>query len=290
MRREFSRKFFAKLTFSTCQNNLEIYVQELLTFVETNTIKIVTVLIILIAGLLFIKGTLKFTTSRLKKSKLDPTMHKFMLSVLKVTLYSLLIVILLQSVGVEMSSIIAVIGVAGLAISLAIQDTLTNVASGFMILASKPFEKGDYVNLNGNEGEVVHITIMHTKLNTIDNKAIFVPNKLVVSEPIINYSKEERRQLELIFSISYDDSYEQARELISNIVSSSSYALSEPSPPLIRMWEHSSSSIDIIVRVWVATENYFNLKFDLLEQVKAEFDSNGITIPYNHVTVIMSDK
>ncbi len=261
---------------------------ELITFFEVNLIRIITVIIVFIVGLIVIKFTLKFIKNRFEKSKVDPTMHRFILSITKVALYVLLFVILLQSCGVEMTSIIAVIGAAGLAISLAIQDTLTNIASGFIILASKPFEKGDYVDLNGTEGEVAHITIMHTKLNTIDNKAIFVPNKLVVSEQITNFSREDNRRLELIFSIGYDDNYDLAREIILGIVEKSEYTLDEPAP-LVRMWEHGHSSINILVRVWVKTENYLDLKFELLEKVKVEFDENSINIPYNHMNVIVKN-
>ncbi len=216
-------------------------------------------------------------------------MHGFILSMLKVSMYVLLCVVLLQTCGVQMSSIIAVIGVAGLAISLAIQDTLANVASGFILLASKPFEKGNYVDLNGTEGEVEYITIMHTKLNTIDNKAIFVPNKLVVSEQITNFSKEDKRRLEIIFSIGYDDDYTAAREIVLTAITESEHTLYEPAEPLVRMCEHGNSSINILTRVWVASENYFELKFYLLERVKSDFDKNKINIPYNHMNVILKN-
>ncbi len=260
----------------------------ILEFLTNNLFKILTILIVLVVGLVVIKFTLKFTKKRFEKSKIDPTMHRFILSIIKVSLYILLFVIVLQSCGVEMSSIVAVIGVAGLAISLAIQDTLANVASGFIILASKPFEKGNYVNLNGVEGEVAHITVMHTKLNTIDNKAIFVPNKLVVSEQITNFSRESNRRLELIFSIGYEDDFNKACEIIMGIIEKSEFTLKDPEP-LVRMWAHSDSSIDIITRVWVETQNYLNLRFELLENVKAEFDKNSINIPYRHMNVILKN-
>ena len=185
-----------------------------------------------------------------------------------------------------MTSIIAIIGAAGLAVGLALQSSLSNLAGGFIILFSKPFQVGDYVEYGGVSGTVSAISILYTRLLTIDNKAIYIPNGQISNSTLVNYTEEPKRRLDLVFSISYDDDFKKAKKILAEIISSKPTALNEPDPPAIRVTEHAASSINIIVKIWVKSEDYWNLYYDLHEEVKTRFDEEGISIPYNQLDVI----
>lgn len=247
---------------------------------------LLTCAIILVIGLILIKVLMAIIVKALKKSKVDVTLHKFLISSIKISLYALLAVVILDTWGIKMSSIIAVFSVCGLALSLAVKDSLANVAGGIIVLFSKPFEVGDYIKIDSVEGTVIHINILHTKLNTFDNKAIYIPNGQVSDEKIINYTREESRRLDLVFSISYHNDFEQAKKLISRIIDAHPLALKDPAP-LVRVCEFASSSVNIAVKVWVKSSDYWSLNYDLLEQVKHKFDEEGISIPFAQMEVTM---
>lgn len=254
------------------------------TFIKEYGTQLLSCIVITVVGLTIIKILMKLIRKSLKHSKIDVTMHKFLLSMIRIVLMIILIVIVLQTLGVPMTSIIAVISVIGLAVSLAIQNSLSNVAGGMIILFSKPFELGNYVQIDNVEGTVVQISILHTKLNTIDNKAVYIPNGQVSAEKIINFSTEEKRRLELIFSIGYRDDFTLAQTIIKSLIEKNPLALTDPEP-LVHMCEHGDSAIKILTRVWVNTDDFLTLKYDLLEEVKMEFDKNHISIPYNQLEV-----
>jgi len=260
-----------------------------LKFVEESGPNILASIVILVLGIVVIKVLLNVLKKAFKRSKLDPICHKFIVSFIKVTLYIILIIITLSNLGVPMTSLVTLLGAAGLAISLAVKDSLANLAGGFILLFSKPFKVGDYIELSGISGTVKHINILQTKLNTIDNKAIFIPNGQVSSDKIINYSAEATRRLDLTFSISYKDDIITAKKLLENIVLNHEFTLKDPAP-VIRVCEHASNSINIVVKVWVSTENYWDLNYDLLEGVKLLFDDNNITIPFNQIDVNLISK
>lgn len=245
---------------------------------------LLTCAVLFVVGTILIRILMTIIVKALKRSKIDVTVHKFLISISKIILYVLLIVIILDTWGVKMSSIIAVFSVCGLAISLAVQDSLANVAGGMIILFSKPFELGDYVKIDSVEGTVIHINILHTKLTTFDNKAIYIPNGQVSGDKIINYTREANRRLDLTFSISYENDFREAKRIISEIIEAHPMALKDPAP-LVRVCEFADSSINIAVKVWTKSSDYWPLNFDLLEQVKLKFDENGITIPYNQMEV-----
>lgn len=255
-------------------------------FLDLNGGKLIATAIILAIGIILIKIIMKLMAKLLQKSHIDVTVHKFLLSTIRIVLWILVALTVLQLFNVPMTSIVAALSVCGLAISLAVQDSLSNIASGLIILFSKPFEVNDYIQLGDVEGKVMHINIIHTKLNTFDNKAIYIPNGQVSSEKVINYTREENRRLDLVFSISYQDDFRVAKQLIAEIVEAHPKALKEPAP-LIRVCEHAASSINIAAKVWVKSEDYWDLNFDLLEEVKLAFDEHGINIPFNQLDVYL---
>ncbi len=268
---------------------MEVIKTNIYNFFTVNGDNLIISAIILIVGLILIKflhGALKKV---LKKSRLDPICHKFVLSFLKITLYILLIIIVLSQLGIPMTSLVTILGAAGLAIGLALQDSLSNLAGGFILLFSKPFQVGDYIEIAEVAGTVKHINILQTKLDTFDNKAIYIPNGQVSSAKIINYSREKNRRLDLIFSIGRNDDFVKAKKLIFDIVEKNEFSLNDPAP-IIRVCAHTANSIDIAVKVWVLTENYWNLNYDLLEDIKIAFDHNHINIPFNQMDVYIKEK
>lgn len=239
-------------------------------------------LILLAAGMALIHFAVKLLFKGLKKSRVDVTMHHFIASTVKIALYTLLALLIVSTLGVPTAPLVTSLGAAGLALSLALKDTLSNVASGVVLLYNHPFKHGDYVEVNGRQGTVLEINYTYTKLKTEDNKVVFIPNSKVSSADIINFSGEKTRRLDLEFHISYEDNFEQARSLILDVLRRNEHALRTPEP-LVRMSAHRDYAVAIACLVWVQRENYLSLKYDLLEQVKAEFDKAGITIPYTYL-------
>ena len=244
--------------------------------------------IILIGGYIAQQIALRLMGKGLQMKHVDATIHKFLMSMVRVVITVIVVVSALSAVKVPMSSIIAAIGTAGIAIGLALQDSLSNVAGGFVILFAKPFKCGDYVQIGSDEGTVDAISMLYTKLHTVDNKAVFIPNSTVAKSAVTNFTAEEHRRLELKFSISYSDDHRAAMELVREILESDSRVLSAPDKPLVVMGEHGSSAIILLTRAWVKTEEYWDVRWDMLEKVKECFDENGVSIPYGQLDVHLS--
>lgn len=259
--------------------------ERILNWIEGLLPTIITALVLLIAGMILTKVALKIMTKGLKKSRIEPTAHGFLISLVKTILYLFVFIIVLSALNVPMTSIIAAVSAAGLAIGLALQNSLSNIAGGFIILFSKPFKKGDFVQIGADSGTVDEISILYTRLLTGDNKAVHIPNGNITSTSVTNFSEEELRRLDLVFTISYNDDYKKAIELIKGEINSNSMSLDKPEAPLVRMMSHDASAISITARVWVKNSNYSDLKYDLLENVKDSFDKNGISIPFNQLDV-----
>lgn len=243
-------------------------------------------IIIYIVGVLLTKLILKLMSKALNKSKLDVTVHSFVKSLVKTVLYTVIIVSILTVLGVPTASLVTIIGAAGLAVGLALQNSISNLAGGFIILFSKPFKVDDFIEVGSISGKVVNITILNTKLLTLDNKAIYIPNGQISSSTLTNYNEQENRRVDLTFSISYDNDFKKAKEILRQVVEKNPLSLSDPEP-LIRVANHAASAIEIIVKVWVKSENYWDLYYDLNEEVKTAFDENEISIPYNQLDVMI---
>ena len=254
-------------------------------WIESNGPTVLSAVLIFLIGLLISKIILKIIAKGLKKSRLDPTGHAFLLSFLRVSFYIIVMIVSLSKLGVPMTSIIAVLSAAGLAISLALKENLSNVASGFILMFVRPFKVGDYISVGEAEGTVSEITIIHTCLHTIDNKVVFIPNAKVTSSTITNYTVEEKRRLEQHYSIAYTADFEKACEAIRSVLRNDERFLSVPDAPMIVMDGHHDSSVGIMLRVWVKQENYWTVYFELFKRVKYAFDEAGITIPYNQLDV-----
>ncbi|WP_074831763.1 mechanosensitive ion channel family protein [Ruminococcus albus] len=246
--------------------------------------------IILVGGYIAQVITLRLMGKGLKLKHVDATVHKFLMSMVKVIITVIVVVSALSALKVPMSSILAAIGTAGIAIGLALQDSLSNVAGGFIILFAKPFRCGDYIKIGDDEGTVDMISILYTKLNTIENKAVYIPNSIASKSSVTNCTAEKNRCLELKFPISYSEDHKKVMELVRGVLQADDRVLSVPAKPLVVIGEHGTHAIIILTRSWVKTENYWQVRWDILQKIKEAFDENGIIIPFEQLDIHMRDK
>lgn len=240
--------------------------------------------IVLFVGMMLSKALMKVIKRTLKKSSIDPTAVSFLSSVISVALHAIVAVIVLSVLNVPMDSIVTVIGTAGLAIGLALQDSLANVAGGFLIMFTKPLKVGDLVKFGDVTGTVKSVGILQTKLILGDQTIVVIPNGQISEAIIVNYSEKELRRLDLEIGISYNDDFELAKEVISGLITAHPLAVEEPAP-LVRVGAFGDNAVILHVRAWCANENYWNLHYDLHEQIKKAFDENGISFPYPQMDV-----
>ena len=239
---------------------------------------------ILIVGIILTKICIKLMSKGLSKTKLDLTVVKFTTQVTKILLYVLLLTVVLSMVGIPATSIITVIGTAGVAIGLALQNSLSNVAGGFLLMITKPFKIGDYIISNGVEGTVSQISILHTRLDSVTNQAIFIPNGLAINAVVVNNSQNDERRVDVDFSISYKDDFELARQTITDIIKAHD-KVDKQREIFVRMSDHGESAIIITSRCWCKNADYWQVHFDLIEQVRAAFIEKNIEIPFKQIDI-----
>lgn len=249
---------------------------------------LIMAVVILIVGMLIVRLASGFAKKTLKKSNIDGAARSFLVSLIRIILYMVVVLTVLSVLNVPMSSIITIFGAAGLAVSLALQNCLSNLCGGFIILFSKPFVAGDTIELDGSVGNVKSISILYTKILTFDGKTIFIPNGKVSDAKIINYTESPERRIDLIFDIGYNSDFRKARELILKIIDEDKLLLKTPEP-IVRMTAHNESSVSIDVKVFVKNDDYNTARYNMIESVKEAFDENGIEIPYNQLDIHIKD-
>lgn len=247
---------------------------------------IVFALIIIIVGYFVSKLITKMIDRGMKRSKVDAGARNFLLSVIRIALYTVVLIMALSVLNVPITSIITILGAAGLAVSLALQTCLSNLAGGFIILFSKPFVSGDIIEFDGTVGTVRSISILYTKIDTFDGKTAFIPNGKISDAKLINYTESPMRRIDLSFPISYADDFKKAQAIICEVISSDPLIESVPAP-VVRMGRHGESSIDIDALVWVKNSDYVTARYNMLENVRASFIENGIEIPFSQLEVHM---
>lgn len=245
---------------------------------------LVFAIIVFIIGIAISKIIIRIFTKCLERTNVDNTAVSFLRSLLKFLLYMISFIITLSILNIPMTSIIAVISAAGLAIGLALQNSLSNLAGGFIILFSKPFRSGDFVETNDASGTVQSIGILYTKILTSDNKTIYIPNGKISDSLIINFSEQPTRRVDFEFGISYTDDIEKAKKLILKIANEHTLVFKDPEP-FARLGIQAEDSLQITVQLWTETENYWQVKFDLTELVNQAFIDNEITIPFRQLDV-----
>ena len=236
-------------------------------------------LCILIIGRQVVKILIKVINSALERSKTEDTVRIFVTNLLNTLLMIVVFIAAINQLGIETTSIIAVLGAAGLAIGLALQGSLSNFAAGILLVIYRPYKVGDYIQADSHLGTVHDIQIFSTVLKTPDNKLVVVPNGSIMNGSIVNFSHQEERRIDLIASCSYEDDIDQVKSILADILSKDDRILSEPKPR-IAVSELADSSVNFIVRPWVKNADYLNVYYSLLEEIKKRFDQEGISIPY----------
>lgn len=245
--------------------------------------KILGALVIFGVGRTLIRFFIKHFPKGSDRHPLDPTARQFLMNVVKAALYILLVIMIVGILGVPLASVITVIGTAGAAIALALQGSLGNLASGIMLLIFKPIRLGDYVETADASGTVTDLGLFYTTLVTTDNCHYTIPNSSLTTSTIKNYSVEATRRLELVFSLDRDTDVETAKEVILKVATAHEKTLRDP-VPFVRLTA-LDASLNITLRVWAKSEDFWDLKFDLTEQIKAILDQNGIVIHYPQMNV-----
>jgi|LSQX01.2.fsa_nt_gb small conductance mechanosensitive channel len=225
----------------------------------------------------------------LNKLSLDKTLKNLLKTTLKITLFILAVIITADSMGIPVTSLVAIFSVAGLAVSLAVQGFLTNLASGISILISKSFRVGDYVEVNGTSGTVREIGLIYTKLLTIDNKSILVPNSEISANKIINYTSEPLRRLDINFYVSHESDVDSVKRALHQAVDSIPTFIQNP-PPWIGISAFLDNRVEYLIKVWVKTDDYWDAYYELLEKVRTSFKENGVEMTYDHLNVHLIEK
>ncbi len=250
-------------------------------------IKLLAAIVILIVGIKLIGALTKWIKKSPKLDKVDDSLRSFLGSFSKIALYLVLVITVAMILGVPATSFITILASCGVAIGLALQGSLSNFAGGIMILLFKPFKVGDYIEASGESGTVEEISVVYTVLLTVDNKRITIPNGALTNSVIENYSSEKTRRVDLKFTTAYDADIERVKKILTDVASSHPKALSDPAP-FVRLCEHSDSALTYTVRIWCKNEDYWDVNFDTIENVKSAFDKNGIEIPYPQMDVHIS--
>ena len=244
---------------------------------------IIYALLTLIIGWWVIKRVSNFIEKKILSEKVDESLRQFLSTLISVSLKAMLLISVTDMVGIQTTSFVAIIGSMGLAIGLALSGTLQNFASGVLILFQKPFIVGDLIEANGYIGSVKTIEIFRTVLTTFDLKTVVIPNSELANSSMINYSTEPHRKVEWIFGIGYNDDMKKAKSIINDVIYSDKRVLDEE--PFIKIAELADSSVNIKVRAEVIAEDYWDVFFDKMEEIKLAFDENKISIPYPQMDV-----
>lgn len=239
---------------------------------------------ILIFGLIIVQYAMRITKNTFIKAKMEKTISSFFSSIIGVALYFILFLLVAKSAGISSGSFIAVISAVGLAISLALKDSLSNLANGFIILGSKPFVVGDFIEAVGVSGTVKAIGIFNTKLATTDNKIITIPNSQIIGSSVTNYSKMPTRRLEINFTVAFDADVDKIRKIILGLIENTPQILASPEP-VVRVTGFYENGLGMFARMWIPKDAFWGVKFQLQEQINKEFNKNGIKIPYKKIDI-----
>ena len=239
---------------------------------------------ILIIGRQVVKILIKVISTALERSNTEDTVRIFVTNLLNTLLMIVVFIAAINQLGIQTTSIIAVLGAAGLAIGLALQGSLSNFAAGILIVIYRPYKVGDYIQADNHLGTVDDIQIFSTVLKTPDNKLVVVPNGSIMNGSIVNFSNQDKRRVDIIASCSYEDDIDKVKSVLADILSKDERILNEPKPR-IAVSELADSSVNFIVRPWVKNSDYLDVYYSLLEEIKKRFDQEGIAIPYPQTDV-----
>lgn len=252
-----------------------------------NVLKMIAVAVVIyIVGKKIIKAIVGIVNKALAKTNMDESVSHFLSKLCNVLLYLMLIIMVVGYLGLPTSSLVALLGSAGLAVGLALQGSLSNFAGGVLILLMKPFKLGDYIVANGYEGVVTGIDVFYTRLTTGDNKVIVIPNGVVSNASIQNNTDNYERRVDIIVPIEYKEDFNKVKELLLNLASNNEKVIKdEAHEPIVYLSEFAASSINVGFRVWSKTDDYWDVLWGLQESIKIEFDKNNINIPFDQLEI-----
>ena len=259
---------------------LQEILDRMYTLIVRYGMKFILALVVLIVGLIVIKWITKAIIRLMKKGNVNPSLIPFLKTLTNIGLKAMLIISVMGMVGIEMTSFIAVLGAAGLAVGLALQGTLQNFAGGVMILLFKPYEVGHFIEAQGFMGTVKEIQIFTTVLSTPDNRKVIIPNSPLATGSITNFSAMPTRRIDFSFGIGYSDDIDKAKDILLKMAQKDDRVLKEDNPPEVMVEALGDSSVNLKLRTWVKSEDYWGLFFDITENVKKQFDGARISIPF----------
>lgn len=246
--------------------------------------KLALALVTLIIGLWLIKTFTRFLTRIMTARKVDESLIPFLTTIARILLTVLLMISVMELIGIEMTSFIALLGAVGLSIGMALSGSLQHFAGGVLLLIYKPFKKGDFIEAQSQKGTVREIGIFNTVIMTVDNKTVYIPNGPLSTGTITNYTNEGTRRVDFIFGIGYGDNIDKVKTVLTKVIENEPRILKDPLP-IIGVAELAASSVNIAFRVWTKTDDYWDVDFFVREAVKKAFDSEGITIPFPQMDV-----
>lgn len=248
------------------------------------------VLLIIVAAVVVSRVILALVGRALGRSKLDPALVKIVKTAVKFIVGVVCILLICEALGIEITSLIALFSVVGLALSLAVQGVLANLAGGITLLGARPFRVGDFVEMDGVAGTVKEVALMYTKVDTTDNKLVYIPNKIVSEAKVVNFSQEGTRRLELTFCVSYDDPVDEVRRTILDMLANQPLVLDDPAP-VVGVAKYGSSAIEYNLWAWCQGADYWSAFYAVNEGIKRALDAAGLTMTYDHLNVhVLEDR
>lgn len=255
------------------------------TFFTTNIWNIVKFFAVLIIGIIIVKILLNLTRRIMKKTKLQEVAQGFLFHILRFTMYLILTVTCLNIIGISMSGVVTAISAAVLAIGMALQSLIANLANGIIIVSTSMFKKGDYISVDGVEGSLDDVNFLFITLITPDNKKITLPNSSVVNSPVVNYSAKPTRKVSFEFEVAYESDVEQVKNIVLDVMKNNGKVYLEPKAPFCRLKILGASSITFVANCWADAEDYWDVYYDVIENVFNELKRNNISIPYNQLEI-----
>lgn len=254
------------------------------TFFTDNVWNIVLFFAVLILGIVVIKITINIIKRIFAKSKVEKIAQQFIVTTIKVLLYLILVLVLLSLIGVQITGIVTALSALLLAVGLALESNIANLANGIVIVTTKMFKKGDYISVNGVEGSIVDINFLFTTLDTTDNKKVTIPNSTIVNSSVLNAGANARRRVETTFSVAYETDVELVKKIVTDVMKSNGKVFLDPEP-FCRLKVLNASSLDFFCHCWCDTEDYWDVYYYVVENVYNEFKRNGISVPYSQLEV-----
>ena len=265
--------------------NLETIIQTISQYAVEIAGKLILGIIVLVVGFKLTKVLVKLIVKGKVFTKLDPGVQTFLKSFISIAFKALVVITAAGVIGINMASFITILGSMAVAIGLSLQGSLSNIAGGLIILIFKPFKMGDFITVGGENGVVTEIGIFYTHLTTVDNRKVIIPNSVVSNDKLVNASEQDKRRVDINVTVGYDSDIEKVKGILLGIANRHPKVIKEPAEPMARLANHGDSALEFTFRSWCNAEDYWDVKFDMLEEIKTEFDKNNISIPYPQLDV-----